>query len=112
MSLDIIPTGITLSPAYRQAQRTLAQWLERGTDSRQVHFIERTTWGLLDAVEHDRLARWLAWLSLAASSRGDTRLATRIQRLDAALDQAITHAMHLLPGQFPATRGRRLRLSA
>lgn len=103
-----------LSPTYRHAQRLLARWLEdeHDADGHDTRFAVRAAWHALDAVEHDRMARWLAWLCLAASRRGDTTPMPRLQRLDAALGRAIGHAMHKLPGRSTATSGHLLRLSA
>lgn len=110
MSVDITAPNIALSPAYLHAQRVMARWLEaREAGARRARFALRTAWTPLDATEHDRLVRWLAWLRLAASSHGDTRLETRIQQLDVALDLAITRAMRTLPGQRHVPHGRRLR---
>lgn len=117
MSVDITAPNGALSRTYRHAQRITAQWLENEpTDAGHARFALRSAWAALDVVEHDRLVRWLAWLCVAASSRGNARPATRLeQQLDTALGQAITRAMRSLPGPHRsagASRGRRLRLSA
>lgn len=113
MPVDTTAPNIALSPAYRHAQRVLAQWLEHEqADARRARFMLRVAWTALNALERDRMVRWLAWLSVAAASHRDTRLTTRIRRLDAALGQTVTRAMRTLPGQRHATRGQRLRLSA
>ena len=101
---------LTLSPAYRLAQRALAAWLERGqADARQAAFGIRAALAGLDATDRSRLARWLAWLSVAARSRGDVAPEGRIQRLDASLHQAMQDALTRLPGSLTgvATQIRR-----
>ena len=93
---------LTLSPAYRLAQRALAAWLERGhTGARQAAFATRAALSALDATERSRLARWLAWLSVAARSQGDVAPEGHIQRLDASLHQAMQDALTRLPGNQP-----------
>jgi len=116
MSVDITAPNGALSRTYRHAQRVTAQWLEdESADAGHVRFALRSAWAALDVVEHDRLVRWLAWLCVAASSRGNARPAARLGQLDATLGQAITRAMRALPGphrRAGASRGRPLRLSA
>ncbi|HET7267942.1 MAG TPA: hypothetical protein VFJ15_07520 [Oleiagrimonas sp.] len=116
MSVDITAPNSALSRSYRHAQRVTAQWLEQeSTDARDIRFVLRSAWAALDAVERDRMVRWLAWLCVAASSRGDAQPASRLQQLDTSLGQAITRAMRSLPGTHRATdtpRTGRLRLSA
>lgn len=113
MSGDTTAPNNALSPAYRHAQRVMAGWLEdEQADARRARFVLRAAWSALDAAERDRMTRWLAWLSVAAESHDDIQLTTRIQRLDAALAQTVTHAMRTLPVQRHATRAKRLRLSA
>ncbi|PXV59239.1 hypothetical protein SAMN04487785_106159 [Dyella jiangningensis] len=91
---------LSLSPAYRLAQRALALWLERGRGgARQSGFAARVALSGLDAVERGRIARWLAWLEVAAQSRGLASPATRVLRLDASLHQAMQDALARLPGQ-------------
>ncbi|WP_430392405.1 hypothetical protein [Dyella sp. 20L07] len=96
-----MPTTIaelSLSPAYRLAQRALASWLERGhAGARQAAFTARAALAGLDATERGRLARWLAWLAVAAQSRGVTSPEARVQRLDATLHQAMEDALARLP---------------
>jgi len=89
---------LRLSPAYRTAQRAIAQWLERGY-ARGAAFAVRATLSALDATERSRMARWLAWLQVAAQSRGLVSPAARVQRLDASLHQAMQDALARLPGQ-------------
>jgi hypothetical protein len=89
---------LSLSKAYRQAQRMLSSWLERGpADARQGAFAVRAALGGLDATERSRLARWLAWLSVAARSRAQASPDGRILRLDASLHQAVQDALARLP---------------
>jgi len=89
---------LTLSPAYRLAQRALALWLERGhAGARQAAFAARAALAGLDATERSRLARWLAWLAVAASSRGKASPQGRVRRLDATLHQAMEDALTRLP---------------
>ncbi|MBV8157597.1 MAG: hypothetical protein JO278_08070 [Dyella sp.] len=96
-----MPTTIaelSLSPAYRLAQRALASWLERGhADARLDAFATRAALAGLDATERSRLARWLAWLAVAAGSRGAASPEARIRRLDASLHQAMEDAFKRLP---------------
>jgi hypothetical protein len=101
---------LNLSPAYRLAQRALAAWLERGqAGARQAAFATRAALAGLDATERGRLARWLAWLAVAARSQGGAAPEGRIQRLDASLHQAMQDALTRLPGNLPglATQIRR-----
>nr|WP_199042863.1 hypothetical protein [Dyella sp. ASV24] len=91
---------LSLSPAYRLAQRALALWLEHAAGgARQAAFLARTALSGLDAVERGRIARWLAWLEVAAQSRALASPAARVQRLDASLHQAMQDALARLPGQ-------------
>jgi hypothetical protein len=104
---------LSLSPAYRLAQRALAAWLERGhASARQAAFTARAALASLDPTERSRLARWLAWLSVAAQSRGEMSPEGRVQRLDATLHQAMEDAIARLPGNMPATPTRIQRRSA
>ncbi|WP_199099058.1 hypothetical protein [Dyella sp. ASV21] len=92
---------LNLSPAYRLAQRALAAWLERGqAGARQAAFATRAALATLDATERGRLARWLAWLAVAAESRAAPSPAGRIQRLDASLHQAMEDALTRLPASM------------
>jgi hypothetical protein len=103
---------LVLSPAYRQAQRILASWLEQNNRAaRRSAFAARAALAGLDAVERSRLARWLAWLCVAAGRRGESALVARIQRLDAGLYGAVGGAMLRLPlaaDRQPAGRAQRL----
>ncbi|MHA6206038.1 hypothetical protein ACXU4B_16550 [Dyella soli] len=104
---------LSLSKAYRQAQRAMAAWLERGpAGARQGAFGLRTALAGLDPTERGRLARWLAWLSVAARSRGETLPEGRIQRLDATLHQAMEDALARLPAGVLAAPARIHRRSA
>ena len=104
---------LSLSKAYRQAQRVLASWLERGpADARQGVFAVRAALGGLDATERSRMARWLAWLSVAARSRGQASLEGRIHRLDASLHQAVQDALARLPAGMLEVTTHRHRRSA
>lgn len=102
---------LSLSPAYRLAQRALALWLERGHGGvRQAAFAVRTALSGLDATERGRIARWLAWLELAARSRGLASPEARVRRLDASLHQAMQDAFGRLPGQtLVASKGNHRR---
>ncbi|AIF45779.1 hypothetical protein [Dyella japonica] len=96
---------LSLSPAFRLAQRTLACWLERGhVGARQAAFAVRAVLSGLDAAERGRIARWLAWLEVAAHSRGLASPEARIRRLDASLHQAMQDAFRRLPGQTVVAR--------
>ncbi|WP_114241781.1 hypothetical protein [Dyella sp. C9] len=104
---------LSLSEAYRKAQRALAAWLERGpAAARQDAFAVRAALALVDATERSRLARWLAWLTVAARIRGEASPAPRIQRLDASLHQAMEDAMARLPMGLRETSPRIQRRSA
>lgn len=104
---------LTLSPAYRLAQRALAFWLERGhAGARQAAFAARAALSGLDATERSRMARWLAWLEVAADSRDQASPLPRILRLDASLHQAVQDALTRLPGQAAASRTGKHRRSA
>jgi hypothetical protein len=87
---------MALSASYRKAQRLLAAWLERDrTAYRQVFAMRRAVAGL-DARDRHSLSRWLAWLCVAAISRGESIL-ERIQRLDPALGASTELALSRLP---------------
>jgi hypothetical protein len=104
---------LSLSEAYRRAQRQLAAWLERApSDARHGVFAVRAALAALDATERSRLARWLAWLSVAARSRGGASPATRILRLDASLQQAMEDALARLPAGMLGEPARIQRRSA
>lgn len=104
---------LSLSPAYRLAQRSLASWLERGqAGARRAAFSARAALAGLDPVERGRLARWLAWLEVAASSRAEESPKARVQRLDASLHQAMQDALARLPGGLLETTVKRHRKSA
>jgi hypothetical protein len=88
---------LALSPAYRHAQRVLAAWLEYGNaEARRGAFAARAALAGLDPAERHRVVRWLAWLHIAARSRG-TSLQARIQRLDATLCAAVEDMLSRLP---------------
>ncbi|WP_445145772.1 hypothetical protein [Dyella sp. Tek66A03] len=104
---------LSLSKAYRHAQRSLSSWLERGeAGARQGAFVVRAALGGLDATERGRLARWLAWLSVAARSRGKASLEARIHRLDASLHEAVQDALARLPAGMLEVTSHRHRRSA
>jgi len=104
---------LSLSPAYRLAQRALASWLERGhAGARRAAFVARAALSGLDATERSRIARWLAWLEVAAHSRGSISPEARVRRLDATLHQAMQDALTRLPGQTVAARTGSHRRSA
>ncbi|MGC1549729.1 MAG: hypothetical protein WA777_14490 [Rhodanobacter sp.] len=109
-----MPTTIAelaLSAAYRQAQRALAAWLERGSaEMRRGAFATRAAIAGLDDAERHRLARWLAWLCVAARSRGES-IQMRIQRLDAALSMTVEDVLARLPGGMDPMPGHDYRLS-
>ena len=103
---------LSLTPAYRLAQRSLAAWLERGTaGARQAAFAARAALSALDATDRGRLARWLAWLEVAAQSRGTSSPEARVQRLDASLHQAMQDALTRLPGQPVPRTGKHRRMA-
>ena len=104
---------LSLSPAYRLAQRSLACWLEPGqAEARRAAFAARAALSGLDPTERGRIARWLAWLEVAAQSRGSLSPQARIQRLDASLHQAMQDALTRLPGQTVVARTGKHRRSA
>jgi hypothetical protein len=89
---------LVLSPAYRHAQRSLAAWLGQGHGMARRHvFRARTALAALDASERHRMARWLAWLSIATRSQGVKDLGTRVRRLDDALYRMMEDAAGRLP---------------
>ncbi len=92
----------------------MARWVENGkADARRTRFALRAAWAALDATEHDRFIRWLAWLCVAAASHGDATLAARLRHLDADWAVAIARAMRKLPGHPHAAKPlHALRLSA
>lgn len=104
---------LTLSGPYRHAQRNLAAWLEHGhTLARRRAFAMRVALAALSAAERHRIARWLAWLAVAAESRLQPPLLPRIRLLDAALGQAAEDAFARLPVDIAAKRADNRRLSA
>jgi hypothetical protein len=106
-------TEITLSPAYRGAQRALALWLDsNGTDARRTAFRTRAALAALNRIDHARIVRGLAWLCLAAASQGNPALGLRIQRLDAALGTAVDASLVRLPTLAPVVANDTLRRSA
>jgi hypothetical protein len=95
---------LSLSPAYRLAQRAMASWLERGqVGARQAAFAARSALAGLDATERGRLARWLAWLAVAAQSHGKASPLGRVRRLDATLHQGVEDALARLPADLLET---------
>ncbi|HET7359769.1 MAG TPA: hypothetical protein VFJ04_06445 [Rhodanobacteraceae bacterium] len=107
-------TEITLSPAYRRAQRALAAWLDSNApDARRSGFRTRAALAALNRIDHARMVRWLGWLCLAAASQGNPALGLRIQRLDAALGSAVDAALARLPTlALPAVADDTLRRTA
>jgi hypothetical protein len=102
---------MALSAAYRKAQRLLAAWLEHDrTAIRQVFAVRAAVAGLTPRDRHS-LSRWLAWLSVAAMSRGDSIL-VRIQRLDPALGASTEQALAGLPIDMAGETLRQHRKSA
>jgi hypothetical protein len=96
-SMTATVAELSLSASYREAQRTLAAWLECGQrEARRGAFAARAALAGLDAVERHRLARWLAWLCLAAGLRG-AALQSRVRHLDGALGDATATALAQLP---------------
>jgi hypothetical protein len=104
---------LTLSGPYRHAQRILAAWLEHGQAlARRRAFAVRVALAALNAPERHRIARWLAWLAVAAESRRQPALLPRIRLLDAALGQATEEAFARLPVDIAAKRADNRRLTA
>jgi hypothetical protein len=100
---------LVLSTAYREAQRLLANWLEQRTPlARHSAFTTRAALAKLEQRERHNLARWLAWLQVAAGSRGETGPEARLQRLDAALFLAYKEALQRLPAAAMTASKRRL----
>jgi len=88
---------LVLSAPYRQAQRLLADWLERDRARMQGQvFAVRTALASLNAAERHSLSRWLAWLCVAAASRG-TSILGRIRWLDLMLGASTIDALARLP---------------
>ncbi|MEV8521542.1 hypothetical protein ABZR86_17225 [Dyella marensis] len=104
---------LTLSGPYRHAQRILAAWLEQGQAlARRRAFAVRVALAALNATERHRMARWLAWLAVAAESRRQPALLPRIRLLDAALGQAAEDVFARLPVDIAAKRADNHRLTA
>jgi hypothetical protein len=102
-------TELKLSAAYRDAQRVLTRWLEsHGPAPRPSVFSARAALAALEPRERSSLARWLAWLQVAAGSRGDLSLDTHLRRLDEALFLAYRHALQRLPATAAVAGQRRL----
>lgn len=88
---------LLLSAPYRHAQRVLAEWLERDViDALRQVFTVRAVVASLNAAERHRLSRWLAWLCVAAASRGHSVLG-RIRRLDLTLGESTENILSRLP---------------
>ena len=103
---------LALSAPYRQAQRSLAQWLERDrSGARRQVFAVRAALASLNATERHGLSRWLAWLCVAAASRGESVL-DRIQRLDLTLGASTEMALSYLPVGIVGETLRKRRKSA
>ena len=82
----------------------MASWLERGqVGARQAAFAARSALAGLDATERGRLARWLAWLAVAAQSHGNASPLGRVRRLDATLHQGVEDALARLPADLLET---------
>ena len=90
---------MALSAPYRKAQRLLSAWMERDRTIHKQVFAVRTAVAALDARDRHSLSRWLAWLCVAAMSRGESIL-SRIQRLDAALGASTEGALARLPADI------------
>jgi hypothetical protein len=91
---------LKLSAPYREAQRLLADWLERDLlgAQRQV-FAVRAAVARLSTHERHSLSRWLAWLCVAAASHGGSILG-RIRRLDDRLGANTFDALSRLPSSM------------
>lgn len=93
---------LSLSPVYRHVQRMLGAWLEQTPAVARRHALRvRGALVGLDPVEHHRLARWLAWLCVAAQYRR-VDLAGRIRFLDGPLHRAVSAALQTLPQSMRA----------
>lgn len=91
----------------------MAYWLERGqAGARQAAFAARSALAGLDATERGRLARWLAWLVVAAQSQGEESPLGRVRRLDITLHQAMEDALARLPADMLRTPRQIQRRSA
>jgi hypothetical protein len=102
---------MALSAPYRKAQRLLAAWLEHDRTAIRQVFAVRAAIAGLDARDRHSLSRWLAWLSLAAMTRGESML-VRIQRLDPALGASTEWALSRLPLEMAGETLRKHRKSA
>ncbi|HTV85220.1 MAG TPA: hypothetical protein VME63_07430 [Dyella sp.] len=92
---------MTLSAPYRTAQRLLASWLEGDRiRARSQVFALRTALAALNATERHSLSRWVAWLCVAAASRGESILG-RIRQLDDMLGRMTFQALSQLPAGGP-----------
>jgi hypothetical protein len=100
---------LALSTPYRDAQRLLADWLERNVvEALRRIFAVRAALAGLSPVEQHSLSRWLAWLCVAAARCGESILG-RIHRLDLNLGASTEKALSYLPSgiDFQALRNRR-----
>jgi hypothetical protein len=102
---------MTLSAGYRKAQRLLSGWLEHDRTARRQVFTMRATVAALSAADRHSLSRWLAWLHVAAVSRGESVL-TRIQKLDPVLGASAELALARLPVNIVGETLRNRRKSA
>ena len=113
LSMPSTTVELTLSAGYRQAQRALAAWLDQGVRAaRRSAFAARTALAALDPTERSRLARWLAWLSVAASYRGEATITARVRRLDSGLHLAMEDALARLPMKSVTMLKQNQRMSA
>jgi len=102
---------MTLSAGYRKAQRLLSGWLEHDRTARRQVFTIRATIAALSAPDRHSLSRWLAWLQVAAVSRGES-IMLRIQRLDPVLGTSTELALARLPVNIVGEILRKHRKSA
>jgi hypothetical protein len=102
---------MALGAAYRKAQRLLAEWLERDRTARRQVFNVRAAVAALDARDRHTLSRWLAWLNVAAMSRGESILG-RLHWLDPALGTSTEGALSRLPVDMLGETLRKARKSA
>ena len=97
---------LRLTPAFKLAQRTFAQLLDRRALDAADAFAARQSMRALQRDDRTRLLRWLGWQCYARNASA----LTRIERVDSRLAAGVLHARAQLPVRgrpAPSEFGRR-----